>query len=469
MLQRLFACGILNTNVTYIVNAKVHKILFNLNSKSKKFMKLTLLTAFALSLCAAAFALSGSGTEENPFFLYGEDVYNKDVVISQSGCYESGNRMNSLMAMDGGDYKFIARSVVTGSFTNLGHSLFSSTTLQVDSGDSNFGNLTEFVGSSASYGASFSYKANGSISGTALFYNWADFSVVDGYNLENLGSIRFLDTGETSAKNDFLVALKSSFINKGLVEVQRGTLDLRGNFTNEGSLSLSANSELYLRGSAKLSSTVKQGLNIYNLYTESASTLIQTSAETLQINNYAHIEGSLDTAGNLLLNDGEFTLRGSCKVGGDIVLSNASVDFVGGDIKTSDGALLGLVLAEGTKNTINYLNYKLEFASLELNGADLILDALNPFIVNGEAWGSGDYHLIINNFTEGRVFIGSLDEDFDLSRVTALDGDGNDLGEIFYVNGYLSLVPEASTYALIFGIFSLSLVGYRRCKSRAAA
>ena len=435
-------------------------------------MKLTLLMAFALSPCAAAFAFSGSGTEDDPFFLYGVDVYNKDVVISQSGYYETGVRTNSIVAMDGGDYKFIVRNVVTGSFTNLGYSLFSSTALRVDSGDASFGNLTEFVGSSTSHSydrASFTYQANGSISGTALFYNWADLTVVDGYSLENLGNIRFLDTGDANADNYILVAQKSSFTNKGLIEIQRGSLDLRGNFTNEGSLSLSANSEVYLHGSAKLLSTVKQGLNIYNLYTGSSSSFIQTSAETLQINNYADIEGSLDTAGDLLLNDGEFTLRGSCKVGGDIVLSNAIVDFVGDDIKTSDGALVGLVLAEGTKSIISSLNNKLEFASLELNGADLILDALNPFIVNGEAWGSGDYHLIINNFTEGRVFIGSLGEDFDLSRVTALDGDGNDLGEIFYVNGYLSLVPEASTYALVFGIFSLFWTVCRRRKNPAAA
>lgn len=429
-------------------------------------MKLTLLTGIAIFFCGAAFALSGSGTEDDPFFMYGVDIYNKDVSISESGYYKPAHRMNSLVAMEGGDYRFVISGMQTGSFTNLGHSLFDSISLRIDSGNSNFGNLTEFMGSSASHGASLVYAANGSISGTALFYNWADLTVVDGYSLENLGNIRFLDIGDTDANNYILVARRSSFTNKGLIEIQRGFLDLRGNFTNEGSLLLSANSEVYLRASAKLSSIVKQGLKIYNLHTESTSTLTQTSVETLQINNYARIEGSLETSGDLLLNDGEFNLRGSCKVGGDIVLSNASVDFVGSDIKTSDGALVGLVLAEGTKNTINYLNYKSEFASLELNGADLTLDALSPFIVNGDIWGDGDYHLIINNFSEGRVYIGSLDEDFDLSRVIALDEYGNDLGKIFYVNGYLSLVPEASTYALVLGIFSLSWIVCRRRKSR---
>lgn len=432
-------------------------------------MKLTLLTGIAIFFCGAAFALSGSGTEDDPFFLSGVDVYNKDVVISQSGYYETGVRTNSIVAMDGGDYKFIVRDVVTGSFTNLGYSLFSSTALRVNSGDANFGNLTEFVGSSTSHSydrASFTYQANGSISGTALFYNWADLTVVDGYSLENLGNIRFLDIGDTDANNYILVARRSSFTNKGLIEIQRGFLDLRGNFTNEGSLLLSANSEVYLHSSAKFLSTVKQGLNIYNLYTESASTLTQSSAEILQVNNYAHIEGRLETGGNLLLNDGEFILEGSIRIGGDIVLSNASVDFVGSDIKTSDGALVGLVLAEGTENTIGYLGNNTAFASLELNGADLTLDALSPFIVNGDIWGDGDYHLIINNFSEGRVYIGSLDEDFDLSRVIALDEYGNDLGKIFYVNGYLSLVPEASTYALVLGIFSLSWIVCRRRKSR---
>ena len=322
------------------------------------------------------------------------------------------------------------------------------------------------MGSSASYGASLVYAANGSVSGTALFSNWASLSVVNGYNMENLGSIRFIDTDKTSAENSFLIGLGSSVINKGAVEIQRGTLNLSGSFTNEGSLSLSTNSEVYLHSSAKFLSAVKQGLNIYNLYTESSSTLTQSSAEILQINNYAHIEGRLETGGNLLLNDGEFILEGSIRIGGDIVLSNASVDFVGSDIKTSDGALVGLILAEGTENTIGYLGNNTAFASLELNGADLTLDALSPFIVNGDIWGDGDYHLIINNFSEGRVYIGSLDEDFDLSRVIALDEYGNDLGKIFYVNGYLSLVPEASTYALVLGIFSLSWIVCRRRKSR---
>ena len=159
-------------------------------------------------------------------------------------------------------------------------------------------------------------------------------------------------------------------------------------------------------------------------------------------------------------------MEGSIRIGGDIVLSNASVDFIGSDIKTSDGALVGLILAEGTESTIGYLGNNTAFASLELNGADLTLDALSPFIVNGDIWGDGDYHLIINNFSEGRVYIGSLDEDFDLSRVIALDEYGNDLGKIFYVHGYLSLVPEASTYALVLGIFSLSWIVCRRRKSR---
>ena len=77
-------------------------------------MKLTLLTGIAIFFCGAAFALSGSGTEDDPFFLSGVDVYNKDVVISQSGYYETGVRTNSIVAMDGGDYKFIVRDVVTG-------------------------------------------------------------------------------------------------------------------------------------------------------------------------------------------------------------------------------------------------------------------------------------------------------------------------------------------------------------------
>lgn len=435
-----------------------------------KFSILTCALA-CFSTLTSAVTFVGEGTLEKPYFFYGEDAEDAIISVSWNGYYRLGFRMSSFTAMEGGDYRFIG-GMRTGSFTNLGHSTFDAGTLLIDSGDANFGNLTEFVGSSTSHShdsASFSYKANGSISGTALFYNWADLTVVDGYSLENLGNIRFLDIGDTDANNYILVALRSSFTNKGLIEIQRGSLDLRGNFTNEGSLSLSANSEVYLRASAKLSSIVKKGLKIYNLRTESASTLTQTSVETLQINNYARIEGSLETAGDLLLNDGEFNLRGSCKVGGDIVLSNAIVDFVGDDIKTSDGALVGLVLAEGTKNTINYLNYKSEFASLELNGADLILDALNPFIVTGEAWGGGDYHLIINNFTEGRVFIGSLDDEFDLSRVIALDKNGNDLGGVHYLNGYLTLVPEASTCALVFGLLSLSLAVGRGRKSRSAA
>lgn len=435
--------------------------------------KFSILTCALACFCTLTSAVTfvGEGTLEKPYSFYGEDAEDAIISVSWNGYYRLGFRMSSFTAMAGGDYRFI-HGMQTGSFTNLGHSTFDAGTLRIDSGDANFGNLTEFVGSSTSHsydGASFIYQANGSISGTALFYNWADLTVVGGYSLENLGNIRFLDTGDANADNYILVAQKSSFTNKGLIEIQRGSLDLRGNFTNEGSLSLSANSEVYLHGSAKLLSTVKQGLNIYNLYTGSSSSFIQTSAETLQINNYADIEGSLDTAGDLLLNDGEFTLRGSCKVGGDIVLSNAIVDFVGDDIKTSDGALVGLVLAEGTKNTINYLNYKSEFASLELNGADLILDALNPFIVTGEAWGGGDYHLIINNFTEGRVFIGSLDDEFDLSRVIALDKNGNDLGGVHYLNGYLTLVPEASTCALVFGLLSLSLAVGRGRKSRSAA
>lgn len=429
-------------------------------------MKLTLLTGIAIFFCGAAFALSGNGTQDDPFFMYGVDIYNKDVSISESGYYKPAHRMNSLVAMEGGDYRFVISGMQTGSFTNLGHSLFDSISLRIDSGNSNFGNLTEFMGSSASHGASLVYAANGSVSGTALFSNWASLSVVNGYNIENLGSIRFIDTDKTSAENSFLIGLGSSVINKGAVEIQRGTLNLSGSFTNEGSLSLSTNSEVYLHSSAKFLSTVKQGVNIYNLYTESASTLTQSSAEILQINNYAHIEGRLETGGNLLLNDGEFILEGSIRIGGDIVLSNASVDFIGGDIKTFDDALVGLILAEGTENTIGYLGNNTAFASLELNGADLTLDALSPFIVNGDIWGDGDYHLIINNFSEGRVYIGSLDEDFDLSRVIALDEYGNDLGKIFYVNGYLSLVPEASTYALVLGIFSLSWIVCRRRKSR---
>ena len=55
------------------------------------FMKLTLLTGIAIFFCGAAFALSGSGTEDDPFFLSGVDVYNKDVVISQSPLLQFSN------------------------------------------------------------------------------------------------------------------------------------------------------------------------------------------------------------------------------------------------------------------------------------------------------------------------------------------------------------------------------------------
>ena len=77
-------------------------------------MKLTLLTGIAIFFCGAAFALSGSGTEDDPFFMYGVDIYNKDVSISESGYYKPAHRMNSLVAVchkryaDGELYKFRA-------------------------------------------------------------------------------------------------------------------------------------------------------------------------------------------------------------------------------------------------------------------------------------------------------------------------------------------------------------------------
>lgn len=434
-------------------------------------MKLTLLTSLALSLCGSAFALSGSGMEDDPFFLYGEDVYNKDVVLPYGGYYRcSSNYMNSLTSASGEDCIFVVGSVNTGKFVNLGYSAFHSTTLYLDKAEEayvDFGNLTEFIGGS-NVVAKTDYRTDGVIYGTAQFYESSDFYVTY-CNVENFGNIRFLTGGDqVSFSNNFVVS--GSFVNNGLVEIRRGRIDITGSFTNNKYLLLSTlDSELFVRGHGSFLSSASKGLYLYNLTVESSGTFIQTSAETLLINNYANLTGSLETGGDLLLNGGEFTLRGSLRTGGDIVLSNAIVDFVGDDIKTSDGALVGLVLAEGTKSIISYLNNKLEFASLELNGADLTLDALNPFVVSGEAWGGGDYHLIINNFTEGRVFIGSLDDEFDLSRVIALDKNGNDLGDVYYVNGYLTLVPEASTCALVSGLLSLSLAVGRGRKSRSAA
>ena len=72
--------------------------------------------------------------------------------------------------------------------------------------------------------------------------------------------------------------------------------------------------------------------------------------------------------------------------------------------------------------------------------------------------------LSIYNFENDRIYIGENESTLkSLANIKAYDSEKN-LLEISVVNGWLSTVPEPSTYAAIFGAIALAFAAYRRRK-----
>lgn len=91
-------------------------------------------------------------------------------------------------------------------------------------------------------------------------------------------------------------------------------------------------------------------------------------------------------------------------------------------------------------------------AKLELTGDETTIDM------------GTDVILSIYNFENDRIYIGENESTLkSLANIKAYDSENN-LLNISVVNGWLSTVPEPSTYAAIFGAIALAFAAYRRRK-----
>ncbi len=428
-------------------------------------------------------AFSGGGLSDNPWNIPNDP--SQDIMLDQSGYYRGGNA-RSLSTADTGDFVIVNNNMQLSAdaeiaLDNRGDSLTLSERsllmygLQEKNTTTNMGKLTEFigfVGSDYNAESSFIWRASGAITGVANFKDRASL-VVDsgGYRVTNSGNISFLSDPAVDGENysnTLRVSKTSSFINDGSILMEsKGVLDVGGSFTNNAQLTLRQGSKMLVRNGAEFVSNSEGTMDIFDLVLETGSTFKSASTDTLKVFGSSQFEGALSTNGSLRLSgDVVFLEEITLGEGGVIELADVDMDLQSDRIGTVEGQQVGIVLQDGSSNHLDIAVMAPEFASLELNNADLTIDIYDEFIIAGEVSGYGDYQLVINNFNEGKVAFASIADDFDMSRVVLKDGSGNILGNAYYADGYVTLIPEPAHYAFAMALLSMLLAYYRRGRNR---
>ena len=135
-----------------------------------------------------------------------------------------------------------------------------------------------------------------------------------------------------------------------------------------------------------------------------------------------------------------------------------------------DGNAVKLVVAEGAKQLPEiHLEAAQKFSMLSLSSdLSIYLDssAAKLELTGGESTIEMVDGIILSiyNFENDRIYVGENEKTLkSLSNIKAYDSEKN-LLNISVVNGWLSTVPEPSTYAAIFGAIALAFAAYRRRK-----
>ena len=192
----------------------------------------------------------------------------------------------------------------------------------------------------------------------------------------------------------------------------------------------------------------------------------------LEGNPVSGVDADTTTAKLIITSNAKLKIRGSADRVARVIMWDMAKMYLKNEnsITDLDGNAVKLVTAAGAKQLPElHLEAAQKFSMLSLS-SDLSI-YLDSSAAKLELTGSektiemaDGVILSIYNFENDRIYVGENESTLkSLANIKAYDSEKN-LLEISVVNGWLSTVPEPSTYAAIFGAIALAFAGYRRRK-----
>ena len=192
----------------------------------------------------------------------------------------------------------------------------------------------------------------------------------------------------------------------------------------------------------------------------------------LEGNIVSGTDADVTTAKLIITSNAKLKIRGSADRVARVIMWDMAKMYLKNEnsITDLDGNAVKLVTAAGAKQLPElHLEAAQKFSMLSLSSdlsiyldssaAKLELTGKETTIDMGT-----DVILSIYNFENERIYVGENENTLkNLGNIKAYDSEKN-LLEISVVNGWLSTVPEPSTYAAIFGAIALAFAAYRRRK-----
>ena len=192
----------------------------------------------------------------------------------------------------------------------------------------------------------------------------------------------------------------------------------------------------------------------------------------LEGNPVSGVDADTTTAKLIITSNAKLKIRGSADRVARVIMWDMAKMYLKNEnsITDLDGNAVKLVTAAGAKQLPElHLEAAQKFSMLSLS-SDLSI-YLDSSAAKLELTGSektiemaDGVILSIYNFENDRIYVGENESTLkSLANIKAYDSEKN-LLEISVVNGWLSTVPEPSTYAAIFGAIALAFAAYRRRK-----
>lgn len=192
----------------------------------------------------------------------------------------------------------------------------------------------------------------------------------------------------------------------------------------------------------------------------------------LEGNIVSGTDADVTTAKLIITSNAKLKIRGSADRVARVIMWDMAKMYLKNEnsITDLDGNAVKLVVASGAKQMPEiHIEAAQKFSMLSLSSdLSIYLDSTKAKL---ELTGDGNtiemadgVILSIYNFENDRIYIGENESTLkSLANIKAYDSEKN-LLEISVVNGWLSTVPEPSTYAAIFGSIALAFAAYRRRK-----
>ncbi len=429
-------------------------------------MKKFLLFAFLTSSVSAVLAqVQGDGTESFPYYLSGD--LNTHAVIDKNGIWTIGNGLGSITTETGtytlGGFRVSNPDTNGYVFDSNAESLtITDGTARMNNGIVDFGPTTHFKNAYLEVDTCSTIYGDAIFSGGPYYFRIQNGPTMLNANVSFLGIENTNYTYALSLYTDVTLTknYNISFYSGRALYMENGTFTVHGDLT------------FYNGSSATIWSTLKLLGTSYVLRNLSATHSSVIEANNLAVIGTNSINGSLTVNGTLTLS-GATSFENAVKFGST---NPAMIELKGTDVKLyrafvdSTGASAHLKALADTPNSLDLsssTHYKFSGLTLE-SGASLSLymDYNTTVEIEGAIYLDSKSSLKIYGFQEHMIQVEEELFDGNLSSIQALDSNGNKLGNVSIIGGYLSLatVPEPAQWATIFAIIALSFVAYRKRK-----